>query len=359
MGGYVARSGAVSGVLHPLEVRCGLRGLGARRRCSASPTCSRWTTTWPGRPDGRGGRGGHDVRTWSGCARPTRTPGRCRRTWRTSSSRRRWRRPVRLSATRDGVRVAAPGRARRSRWAAHRLATTPTVPVEVLRVADPIGSSWVCSAWSRCTRPSWGPPTPWSRPTCRVPSGGRCRPRVPGRVVATGAAGDVSTRSAPAEQTPAEVDRLGALAARAVLEAASARRCRGDGRRGGWVSSVMLEPADPGACSAAGALESARQTLAAARESGDAGLVRDAAVGLEGAELATGVTSTSRVSLTTASLDLGGFRLLGLGGEPFLDLAPGGSTCCSAMPTGTPATSPPAPPSPTPPPTRTARRTRS
>ena len=30
--------------------------------------------------------------------------------------------------------------------------------------------------------------------------------------------------------------------------------------------------------------------------------------------------------LATAYLDLGGVRLLGLGGEPFLDLAPGGSS---------------------------------
>jgi hypothetical protein len=32
------------------------------------------------------------------------------------------------------------------------------------------------------------------------------------------------------------------------------------------------------------------------------------------------------VPLATAYLDLGGIDLIGLGGEPFLDLAPGGST---------------------------------
>jgi hypothetical protein len=49
-------------------------------------------------------------------------------------------------------------------------------------------------------------------------------------------------------------------------------------------------------------------------------------LGLEGAELASSYVPAGPVPCATAYLDLGGFRLLGLGGEPFLDLAPGGST---------------------------------
>jgi neutral ceramidase len=63
----------------------------------------------------------------------------------------------------------------------------------------------------------------------------------------------------------------------------------------------------------------ARRALAAAEASGDPVRVREATVALQGAELALG--ESGPVRCTVSALDLGGVRLLGLGGEPFLDLA--------------------------------------
>jgi hypothetical protein len=95
------------------------------------------------------------------------------------------------------------------------------------------------------------------------------------------------------------------------------------------VESVPLVPADPAAAFRSGAVDSARRVLAEAEATGDAGRTRDATVVVQGAELAARVTESgdpaAAVPCATAYLDLGGVRLLGLGGEPFLDLAPGGS----------------------------------
>ncbi len=328
MGGYAARSGAVSGVLHPLEVRAvavvgsaspavlcvadllhvdDAVALAARTSAAAAVDtsldlvwlCATHTHSGPRPAD----VADQLVALTVSAARAAVAEAR----------------PAEVSLHRaelEGVGGQRTGSRRR-----------PSVPVEVLRVADPTGSlvglvgvvpvhPTVLGAGNTLVSPD-------------LPGAVRRSLSAPGAwsVVATGAAGDVSTRAHRREQTPVEVDRLGSLAARSLLEAASSPAlAEATDVVAGRVSSVVLEPADPGAVLRRGALESARQALAAARESGDDGLIRDAAVGVEGAELATGVTSTSPVSLATASLDLGGIRLLGLGGEPFLDLAPGGST---------------------------------
>jgi hypothetical protein len=201
-----------------------------------------------------------------------------------------------------------------------------TVPVEVLRVADPAGSLVGLIGVVPVHPTVLGADNTLLSPD--LAGGVRRALAAAGTwsVVATGAAGDVSTRAHRREQTPAEVDRLGSLAARALLEAASSPAlAQAIDVVAGGVWSLALDPADPDAAFRRGALESARRTLAAARESGDAGLVRDATVGLEGAELARDATGGSAVSVASAYLDLGGFRLVGLGGEPFLELAPGGS----------------------------------
>jgi neutral ceramidase len=202
-----------------------------------------------------------------------------------------------------------------------------TVPVDVLRIVDPSGTlvgllgvvpvhPTVLGAANTLVSPDLPGAVRRSLSAAGVWS-----------VIATGVAGDVSTRPHRREQTPGEVDRLGELTARALLEA-SASPALGEATDvvAGRVWSQALDPADPSAAYRHGALESARRTLAAARAAGDAELIRDATVGLEGAELAAGVGETSPVPLTTAYLDLGGIRLVGLGGEPFLDLTPGEST---------------------------------
>lgn len=198
-----------------------------------------------------------------------------------------------------------------------------TVPIDVLRVADMadglLGLLGVVPI----------------HPTVLGAGNTLLSPDLPGAVrralpawslVATGAAGDVSTRPHRREQTPAELDRLGALTAQALLAAGEAPPvAEATEVRNGWVEAVGLAPALADAPFRRGAVEAALRALAEAEASGDLGRLRDATVALEGAELAAPAASAGPVSCATAYLDLGGFRLLGLGGEPFLDLAPGGT----------------------------------
>jgi hypothetical protein len=145
-------------------------------------------------------------------------------------------------------------------------------------------------------------------------------------LVATGAAGDVSTRSHRHEQTGAEVDRLGLLTARAIRRAVSGPAlAEATDVVSGAVTTLELVPADPQAPYRQDALGAARRVLASAEATGDPRRIRDASVALQGAELAASVSNAEPVPCATSYLDLGGPRLLGLGGEPFLDLAPGGT----------------------------------
>lgn len=137
-------------------------------------------------------------------------------------------------------------------------------------------------------------------------------------LVATGAAGDVSSRAHRREQTPAEVERLGALVG-SCLSSPGAVVAEATDVVGGRVTSLELAPADPAAPFRSGAVDAARLALAAAEASGDPLRLREATVTMQGAEL--GPVDSGPVPCQVSALDLGGLRLLGLGGEPFLDLA--------------------------------------
>jgi neutral ceramidase len=142
-------------------------------------------------------------------------------------------------------------------------------------------------------------------------------------LVATGAAGDVSSRSHRREQTAAEVDRLGTLVG-ACLTSPGAVVAEATDVVGGRVTTLDLAPADPAAPFRLGAVEAARRALTSAEASGDPVRIREATVALQGAELGRG--DTGPVPCPVSALDLGGLRLLGLGGEPFLDLAAAAAT---------------------------------
>ncbi len=328
MGGYAARSGAVSGELHPLEVGA-VALVGSARSaviCVADLLQVDDDVALEARTAVAAEVGTDPDLVWL-CATHTHSGPLPREVAdqlvtaavRAARSAVADARPASVSLHRaelDGVGGQRTGSDRRA-----------TVPVDVLRVADPSGSLVGLLG---------GVPV---HPTVLGATNTLVSPDLPGAVrrslsaagvwslVATGAAGDVSTRAHRREQTPAEVDRLGELTARALLDAA-ASPALGEAADvvGGRVWSDVLDPVDPSAAFRLGALDAARSTLTAARAAGDAGLIRDATVGLEGAELAAVASDTSPVPLATAYLDLGGIRLIGLGGEPFLDLAPGGST---------------------------------
>jgi hypothetical protein len=328
MGGYVARAGAATGVLHPLEVGavafvgaggtavlCVVdllqvdNGPAVAARCAVATAvgtspdlvwlCATHTHSGP-RPD--------DV--------TDQVMGAC------------------VAAARSAVAAVTPAAVTLHRGELHGVGDRRTgssrggvVPVDVLRVADAGGGlvglvgvvpvhATVLGAASTLVSPDLPGAVRRSLSAAGVWS-----------LVATGAAGDVSTRDHRREQTGAEVDRLGGLTADALLVAAATPAvATATDVVSGRVAAVELEPADPGAPFRRDALESARRTLAGARATGDSRLVRDATVGLEGAELAAAASEPGAVSCATAYLDLGGVRLLGLGGEPFLDLAPGGTS---------------------------------
>jgi hypothetical protein len=328
MGGYVARSGAVSGELHPLEVAA-VAFVGSERVavvCVADLLRIDDEVAVAARAAVAAEVGTSADLVWV-CATHTHSG------------------PIPLDVA-DQVATlavaaarAAVAEARAASVSLHRAELSgvggqrtgsdrrATVPVDVLRVADASGAlvgllgvvpvhPTVLGAASTVVSPDLPGAVRRSLSAAGVWS-----------VVATGAAGDVSTRPHRREQTPAEVDRLGDLTARTLLEAASsAALAEASDVVGGWVESVGLPPALADAPFRRESLEVARRALADAESTGDTVLIRDARVGLEGAELASSYVPAGPVPCATAYLDLGGFRLLGLGGEPFLDLAPGGST---------------------------------
>ncbi len=326
MAGYVARSGAVSGELHPLEVGA-VAFVGSDRAavvCVADLLQVDDDVAVTAREAVAATVGTSPDLVWV-CATHTHAG------------------PVPsevvdalvsacVSSARSAVAAAQPARVTLHRGELHdvggqRTGTDrrTTVPVDVLRIGDasgsPVGVVGVVPV----------------HPTVLGADNTLVSPDLPGAVrrslapdlwslVATGAAGDVSTRPHRREQTPAEVDRLGAVTAACLLDAVSSPPvAEATDVVGGRVERVSLTPADPDASFRRGAVAAARRALAAAESAGDPGRVRDATVALQGAELAAGVAATTPVPCATAYLDLGGVRLLGLGGEPFLDLAPGGS----------------------------------
>jgi hypothetical protein len=210
-------------------------------------------------------------------------------------------------ATLEGVGGQRTGNARRS-----------SVPVDVLQVSD--GSVVVGVVGVLPVHPTvLGADN--THVSADLPGGVRravARASSAWCLVATGAAGDVSTRGHRLEQTPAEVDRLGALAARRLLDPGTAIATASDVVHG-QVTTVDLAPAAPDATFRVGAVKAARRALAVAEAKGDPVRAREATVVLQGALLGHG--ETAPVPCAVSALDLGGVRLIGLGGEPFLDLA--------------------------------------
>ncbi|WP_090944685.1 hypothetical protein [Nonomuraea jiangxiensis] len=139
-------------------------------------------------------------------------------------------------------------------------------------------------------------------------------------VVATGAAGDVSTRPHRRAQTPEECARLGALVAESVL------RCLREPARSTVPEEaavhvtevrVPLRPKPPGG-PAAGELE---ERLRAAEEGGDQVAIRTAWTALQAARLAAGQPPPADLSCAVSVARLGPLSLVALGAEPYLDLA--------------------------------------
>ncbi|MDF5757657.1 hypothetical protein [Spongiactinospora sp. TRM90649] len=139
-------------------------------------------------------------------------------------------------------------------------------------------------------------------------------------VVATGAAGDVSTRPHRREQTPMEVERLGALVAASVV-----RRLReparltvpGDAAMSVRYERVALQPKSPEA-PPTGPL---RERLREAERDGDPVLVRTAWTALQAAQLAAEHPPPADLSCAVSVARLGPLTLVSMGAEPYLDLA--------------------------------------
>jgi hypothetical protein len=160
----------------------------------------------------------------------------------------------------------------------------------------------------------------------RMLAGGDTSAAAPWVVVATGPAGDISTRRTRVAQTPAEAERLGALAARQldalVRDAAGmALWAPGDdvplaaARR---TLALPLRRQDPAA------LEALRARLRAERDAaqdGGAG-ARTLTTALQGVDVAEAVAARAgsghaSVELELSAARLGPLALLGLGAEPY------------------------------------------
>lgn len=137
-------------------------------------------------------------------------------------------------------------------------------------------------------------------------------------VVATGAAGDISTRHTRRGQDAAELDRLGAVVADRCLELLGTgdhERAWGEGSRAGWSTRrLTLERA-----SAAADVQALTADYERAAATGDAVAARLARSRLEGVRARTGTTSPIGVAVNVARL--GDLALVGLPGEPFLAVA--------------------------------------
>lgn len=156
----------------------------------------------------------------------------------------------------------------------------------------------------------------WVREELRARLGGS-----PWVVVATGAAGDISTRWTRAAQTEAEGRRLAALAAEqlAALGAEPGRSWTADDGIATARASLPL----PGRRDDRDRLDELRDAFATRL----AGLADDDPAGravvtaLQGVEAAAGrAGDTAAVPLELAAVRLGGLTLQGIGGEPFLSL---------------------------------------
>lgn len=142
--------------------------------------------------------------------------------------------------------------------------------------------------------------------------------------VATGAAGDISTRHTRQGQDTAELDRLGGLVADHCLDLLGKPATAGwsTGSRLAWRDrTVQLRPkprTDEGALVA-----EASAALADARSTGDAAAVRVAEGNLDGARLTATVDRPDQIEAEVGVLRIGRLTLTALPGEPFLATAEG------------------------------------
>ncbi|MFG1705067.1 hypothetical protein ACFLIM_17905 [Nonomuraea sp. M3C6] len=139
-------------------------------------------------------------------------------------------------------------------------------------------------------------------------------------VVATGAAGDVSTRPHRRAQTPEECERLGTLVADSILRclrkparsiipahaAVQVRRVQ-----------VPLPPKPPGEP----AVDRLEERLREAERGGDPAVIRTAWTALQAARLATGQPPPADPTCAVSVARIGPLSLVALGAEPYLDLA--------------------------------------
>lgn len=137
-------------------------------------------------------------------------------------------------------------------------------------------------------------------------------------MVATGAAGDISTRPHRREQTPAELGRLGSVAASQLLALVESPGSIVDpvgltgARTTGFSLPSRVAEVSPD-------LARIRTRLDVARASGDPVAIREAETAVQGAELSTS-SRPADPRLTVSAVRLGDFRLAALGAEPYLDL---------------------------------------
>ncbi|WP_163567392.1 hypothetical protein [Fodinicola feengrottensis] len=141
---------------------------------------------------------------------------------------------------------------------------------------------------------------------------------VPWTMVATGAAGDISTRPHRREQTPTELARLGTLAAAQLMALLENPGSAVDGA--GLAGARTLGFGLPARTNeGAPALAGIRSRLAAAQATGDPVAVREAETALQGAELSA-VSRPADPRLTVSAIQVGSLRLVAFGAEPYLDL---------------------------------------
>jgi len=140
-------------------------------------------------------------------------------------------------------------------------------------------------------------------------------------VVATGAAGDVSTRPHRREQTPAECDRLGSLVADAVVRALRRpARTTVDAADVDVRSTRLPLPAKP--TGSPDVVQRLAARLDLVRRRGDPVAIRTAFTALQAAELArTEAPPVVEPVCTVSVARIGELRLVAIGAEPYLDLA--------------------------------------
>ncbi|SEF13424.1 hypothetical protein [Jiangella alba] len=157
--------------------------------------------------------------------------------------------------------------------------------------------------------------TAWIRDELRARLGGS-----PWVVVATGAAGDVSTRWTRTEQTAGEGRRLAALAADqlAALVATPGRAWSADDGIDAARATLPLPVRHDDRDRLAGLRAEFTGRLAGLADGDPSG--RAAVTALQGVEAAAGRSGAATVPLELAAVRLGGLTLQGIGGEPFLSL---------------------------------------